>query len=336
MEFYGTIGPACGNRERLAGMFYHGMTGVRLNLSHMCLQDAAFWISEVHMAAERVGITPQILIDLQGPELRIGEFKNPKEYVLKAFETIYLGTEQEENQIPVTKKFLDEVFEGQSILLDDGKIMLKVVKKDAERVCCNIVIGGVLKQKKSIALPGVEIAMPTLTQMDIENLHVAKQYGVTGVMLPFVRGREDILDLKAALREADAEDICIFAKIENFSGVDALEEIIEEADTVVIARGDLGNAMPLWELPAVQKKIAKRCQEKGRKFMVVTQMLASMETSAVPTRAEVSDIFNAVLDGADSVMLTGETAAGRYPEDAIRYLVKTVESAEKFLQESIE
>ena len=168
---------------------------------------------------------------------------------------------------------------------------------------------------------------PALTEEDLQNLKIAKQCGVTGVMLPFVRGKADILALRSALEQADAADIRIFAKIENMAGVRALPEFLHLADEIVIARGDLGNAMPLWELPRCQKQLSAACRAAGVPFMVVTQMLDSMCTRAVPTRAEVSDIYNAVLDGAASVMLTGETAAGQYPVQAMEYLVRTARTA---------
>ena len=169
--------------------------------------------------------------------------------------------------------------------------------------------------------------MPTLTAEDKENLAIAADCGVTGVMLPFVRGAEDIRNLRQALAEAGAPQLKILAKIENLAGVQALPDFLPLVDEVVIARGDLGNAMPLWELPRCQKQLSAACRAAGVPFMVVTQMLDSMHTRAVPTRAEVSDIYNAVLDGASSLMLTGETAAGQYPVQAMEYLVRTARTA---------
>ena len=169
--------------------------------------------------------------------------------------------------------------------------------------------------------------MPTLTAEDKENLAIAADCGVTGVMLPFVRGAADIRNLRQALAEAGAPQLKILAKIENLAGVQALPDFLPLVDEVVIARGDLGNAMPLWELPRCQKQLSAACRAAGVPFMVVTQMLDSMHTRAVPTRAEVSDIYNAVLDGASSLMLTGETAAGQYPVQAMEYLVRTARTA---------
>lgn len=173
-----------------------------------------------------------------------------------------------------------------------------------------------------------------MTAQDRENLALAPSCGVTAVMQPFVRSADDLKAVRAAMNECGGTDIRLFAKIENRRGMDALAELLPHADEIVIARGDLGNAVPLWELPAVQKRIAARCRENGTPFMVVTQMLASMEHSRVPTRAEMSDIFNAVLDGAASVMVTGETAAGEYPADVIRYLALAAHAAETFLKET--
>jgi len=194
---------------------------------------------------------------------------------------------------------------------------------EPDALVCTVMRGGVLQSRKSLAAPGADIQMPTLTTEDKENLAIAADCGVTGVMLPFVRGAADIRNLRQAL----APGLKILAKIENLAGVQALPEFLPLVDEVVIARGDLGNAMPLWELPRCQKQLSAACRAAGVPFMVVTQMLDSMHTRAVPTRAEVSDIYNAVLDGASSLMLTGETAAGQYPVQAMEYLVRTARTA---------
>ena len=174
------------------------------------------------------------------------------------------------------------------------------------------------------------MALPALTAADLENLSQASAFGVTGVMQSFVRSREDVEEVRTALCGTGLRH---FAKLENRAGLDSLEQWIGLPDVLVIARGDLGNAVPLWELPGVQKRVAARARQAGKPFLVVTQMLASMERTAVPTRAEVSDIFNAVLDGASALMLTGETAAGRYPAEAMDYFCRTIRAAETFLRE---
>ena len=324
VQIYGTLGPACDHEETLARLFEAGMTGVRLNLSHIGLPGAAEQIELLHAAARRLGVTPQLLIDMQGPELRVGALPSPLELADGAL--VRLGAD-----VPLPPAVLPHLLPGQEVLLDDGKLLLRVAEALPSGALARVERGGVLQSRKSAALPGVDVHLPAMTDSDRENLRLARDYGVTGVMQPFVRGREDLEAVRRALDEAGAQDIRLFAKIENLDGVEKLEELIPAADEIVIARGDLGNAGPLWKLPALQKRIAAACRAAGQPFMVVTQMLASMEQSPVPTRAEVSDIFNAVLDGAASVMVTGETAVGRHPVEAMRYLVRTVREAEKFI-----
>ena len=320
---YGTLGPACSDPEILKQMLNEGMDGMRLNLSHAALEESEDLLDAYLRAAQAYGKRPLLLIDLQGPELRIGRLSAP----------IRLNVGERIAQVCIP--FPDEVFSaldaapvGQEILLDDGKILLT----KADRNGLSVARGGLLESRKSVALPGVPIRTPAMTEADRRHIAIAKAYGVTAVMQPFVRGRSDLLAVRRALDDADAADLRLFAKIENTDGIAHLDELIPHCDEIVIARGDLGNAVPLWELPAVQKRIAAACRGAGRDFTVVTQMLDSMTHRPVPTRAEVSDIFNAVLDGAASVMLTGETASGRYPVEAIRYLSKTVRAAEAYLR----
>ena len=322
MEFYGTIGPACAQLETLQRMVEAGMTGIRMNLSHGPLSAHKDWLDIIHA----VGI-PQLLIDLQGPELRIGTLPQP--LVLKPGQSLRLG----QGGIPCPAALVHTARPGQNLLLDDGRLLVQVVEADGAALQCTVVRGGTLQSRKSLAAPGLTVASPTLTEEDLQNLQLAGACGVTGVMLPFVRGAEDIRTLRRALEQAGAGQIRIFAKIESLAGVQALPEFLPLVDEVVIARGDLGNAMPLWELPAAQKRIEAQCRKAGKPFMVVTQMLASMEQNPVPTRAEVSDIFNAVADGAAAVMVTGETAVGKWPVEVIRYLSNTVQAAERFLKE---
>lgn len=318
---YGTLGPACADPETLGKMLSEGMDGMRLNLSHTALEESADLIEAYRKAAERCGKPAALLIDMQGPELRIGKLDEP----VRLTENERIGMDAipfPDETIPLLKN----ADPGQDILLDDGRILLKTEPEN--RLC--VIRGGVLKSRKSVALPGISVHTPAMTEDDLRHIRLAKAYGVTAVMQPFVRGKDDLLAVRAALREAGCADLRLLAKVENAEGVAHLAELLPCCDEIVIARGDLGNAVPLWELPAVQKRIAAACRTAGRDFMVVTQMLDSMTHRPVPTRAEVSDIFNAVLDGASSVMLTGETAAGEYPVSAIRYLVKTVRAAETY------
>ena len=318
LEIYGTLGPACAEQETLRRMFACGMCGLRLNLSHRSLAQSGEWLALAKSAAESCGIVPQLLMDLQGPELRVSREGLPLDLA-------------EGETLPLEALCMPEVLTaalqpGQTLLLDDGKLQVLV----QEGGCALVQRGGTLLPRKSVAAPGLTVRMPALTAEDHENLRLAPQMGITGVMQSFVRGREDLLELRRALAACGGEHIRVFAKVENRQGLETLPEWIDLADCVVIARGDLGNAMPLWQLPAAQKIIAGLCIARETPFLVVTQMLASMEKAAVPTRAEVSDIFNAVLDGASALMLTGETAAGAYPVEATEMMCRTAAEALRY------
>lgn len=317
VRIFGTLGPACRDRETLMEMFSEGMDGIRLNLSHTGLRDSAGIVETYQDAARACGITPKLLIDMQGPELRIGPL--PRPLLLED------GTRIEAGKIPFPEAVLEQITDGRELLLDDGKLLLK-----AEGDTLLVVRGGLLESRKSVAIPGCTIAVPAMTDADRENIRLAGAFGVTAVMQPFVRCREDLAAVRSALDEAGCRHIRLLAKIENQMGLQKLGELIPCCDEIVIARGDLGNAMPLWELPAAQKRISAACRDAGRDFMVVTQMLDSMTHRPLPTRAEVSDIFNAVLDGAASVMVTGETAVGEHPAAVIRFLSRTVREAEAY------
>ena len=285
---YGTLGPACADPAILQQMLCAGLTGMRLNLSHVSLEEAEDLLRAYRKTADACGKQPELLIDMQGPELRLGALSEP--VLLREGDVIGADT------LPFPEMLRDALTEGQEILLDDGKLLLC-----AETYGLRVLRGGMLSSRKSVALPGVSVQTPALTEADRHNLRVAAQFGVTGVMQPFVRSKEDLLEVRRAMDEAGLEHARLFAKIENAEGVRSLDALIPFCDEIVIARGDLGNAVPLWELPAVQKRIAAACRAANRDFTVVTQMLDSMIRNPVPTRAEVSDVFNAVLDGAASV-----------------------------------
>ena len=342
MEYFGTFGPNCHTGEQLKALLEAGMTGIRLNLSHKNLEECREWILAYQEAQAELGMAARLLIDLKGPELRLGNleetlFLQKGQALLLNDGTVRLEVVEKVYDEPADKALTDKtdievtLFEKVTEKTDEKNRKNRKSKKSRSRIMCRVLRGGEVGSRKSIALEQVEVPSPTLTPEDLENLKVAESFCVTDVMLPFVRGKEDIQNLRQALKECGAENIQIHAKIENKRGVEKLEEILEETDAVVIARGDLGQAYPLWELPVVQKKIAAACCRKQIPFMVVTQMLQSMIKNPVPTRAEVMDIYNAVADGAASLMLTGETAVGEYPEEAMAYLVKTAEAAGKYL-----
>ena len=323
MEFYATLGDPCAKRDILDQMFHAGMTGIRVNLSHTSLTQCAPLLHKLYWPAARAAGKEEahLILDLQGPELRVGDL--PRPVLLREGEEVLLG----DGGIPIPQGILQTARRGQQISIDDGALLLQVRRSDPSVLLCRVARGGPLLSKKSLSLLGSEVDTPTLTPADLENLKLAGQSGVTHILQPFVRGRRDIEILRAALDGLGLEQVQIMAKIEEEQGLDHLDAIILAADQVCIARGDLGNSMPLWKLPGIQKDIARRCREAGKPFCLVTQLLWSMEQRPVPTRAEVSDIYNGVLDGASSLMLTGETAAGRWPVQAMGYLVKTAQEA---------
>ncbi len=309
MEIFATLGPGCGDEKTLYEMMSTGMTGIRLNLSHAGLPESRPLLEGFYAAQKKYGCPVDLLIDLQGPELRIGRLDQP--LILK---------ENDSAKIPVSEKVASLLEAGQTVLLDDGKLRGTVTEVGVDHTIINIIRGGTLNSSKSIKIEGLETSLPTLTEEDKATLSIAKEYGVTSVMLPFVRGASDV----EALREVIGNSFRIFAKIENLTGVDHLNEIIRslnpETDMLVIARGDLGNAMPLWELPKIQKQIEAACHEMNMPYLVVTELLASMVKSPVPTRAEVSDVYHAIYHGASALMVTNETAVGVYPVEVIKYL----------------
>ena len=314
-QIYATFGPSCKEKETLKEMIRNGLCGMRLNLSHTALPYAKDLIENYRSAAKELNAETQILIDMQGPELRVGDTPD-----------ILLEEGKEYGSIPLPKEVLLAVSENDEVLFDDGKLLCKVTANKSFKV----IRGGVLKAHKSVKIVGKDVKMPCLTEHDINNIALAKEYGVTAVMQPFVRSSEDIRYVRRMLSQNGAEGLKILAKTENKRSLEDLEGIIDESDAIVIARGDLGNDMPLWELPSVQKRIERACKKKGKPYIVVTQMLASMENSPLPTRAEVSDIFHAVYHGAGGVMITGESAVGKYPVEAVKYLTKTAEQAENY------
>ncbi len=325
-QIFATFGPACGTKDILKKMIAAGMTGMRLNLSHTTLPASENYIRAYQEAAQELGKLPQILIDMQGPELRVGLLEEP--ILWKEEESVLLG----EKGIPVPNEVISAARPGDKILLDDGKIQIEVFAVSNDSLQATVLRGGLLRGHKSIKIENRNVKMPVLTEHDLENIRMAKEYGVTALMQPFVLSGEDLAYVRAVLKENQVEDIQIFAKIENRIGIENLENILPEADVVIIARGDLGNDMPLWELPVVQKQIERTCRKYNKPYVVVTQMLASMEENPVPTRAEVSDIFHAVMHGAWGVMITGESAVGNFPVEAVKYLVNTARESEKYIK----
>ena len=318
MRYYATLGPSCCDTAALAALLRRGVTGFRLNLSHTPLAARTDWIAALHEAERKTGLRAQLMIDLRGPEVRIGDMPAPLPLAEGA--AVTLGAD-----IPVDGDVLDALRPGMTVLLDDGAMALTVVDGGV----CRVSRGGTLTGHKSLTLEGVDLRRPALCEADLVDLSQAAALGVNAVMQPFVRSAGDLRVVRQAMAENGLADAELFAKVENQPGLDALPDWLALCDVVTIARGDLGSSLPLERLPAAQKHIAALCRSRGKPFLVVTQLLHSMIDHPSPTRAEVLDIYNAVLDGADCLMLTGETAQGRYPLESADWLIRVAQEAEK-------
>lgn len=318
MRYYATLGPSCCDTAALAALLRRGVTGFRLNLSHTPLAARTDWIAALHEAERKTGLRAQLMIDLRGPEVRIGDMPAP--LPLAEGVTVTLGAD-----IPVDGDVLDALRPGMTVLLDDGAMALTVVDGGV----CRVSRDGTLTGHKSLTLEGVDLRRPALCEADLADLSQAAALGVNAVMQPFVRSAGDLRVVRQTMAENGLADAELFAKVENQPGLDALPDWLALCDVVTIARGDLGSSLPLERLPAAQKHIAALCRSRGKPFLVVTQLLHSMIDHPSPTRAEVLDIYNAVLDGADCLMLTGETAQGRYPLESADWLIRVAQEAEK-------
>lgn len=318
MRYYATLGPSCCDTAALAALLRRGVTGFRLNLSHTPLAARTDWIAALHEAERETGLCAQLMIDLRGPEVRIGDMPAPLPLAEGA--AVTLGAD-----IPVDSDVLDALRSGMTVLLDDGAMALSVVDGGV----CRVTRGGILTGHKSLTLEGVDLRRPALCEADLADLSQAAALGVNAVMQPFVRSADDLCVVRQAMVENGLAGAELFAKVENRPGLDALPDWLALCDVVTIARGDLGSSLPLEQLPAAQKHIAALCRSRGKPFLVVTQLLHSMIDHPSPTRAEVLDIYNAVLDGADCLMLTGETAQGRCPLESADWLIRVAQEAEK-------
>lgn len=318
MRYYATLGPSCCDTAALSALLRRGVTGFRLNLSHTPLAARTDWIDALHEAERKTGLRAQLMIDLRGPEVRIGSLPAPLPLAEGA--AVTLGAD-----IPVDGDVLDALRPGMTVLLDDGAMALTVVDGGV----CRVTRGGTLTGHKSLTLEGVDLRRPALCGADLADLSQAAALGVNAVMQPFVRSADDLRVVRQTMAENGLADAELFAKVENQPGLDALPDWLALCDVVTIARGDLGSSLPLERLPAAQKHIAALCRSRGKPFLVVTQLLHSMIDHPSPTRAEVLDIYNAVLDGADCLMLTGETAQGRYPLESADWLIRVAQEAEK-------
>ncbi|HLR76425.1 MAG TPA: pyruvate kinase [Balneolaceae bacterium] len=326
-----TIGPGSNSVEQLRLLAKAGMNVARINFSHGTQNDHKTVIARIRQVAEELGKTIPILGDLQGPKIRVGTMKNGGQTLSKGSD-VTLTTDESKigtsSLIPIDFKNLpQDAKTGDSILMDDGLLELKIERIVDNRIEAVVIDGGLLKSRKGVNLPGIDISVPSLTEKDIDDLEFALSQQVDFVALSFVRSAEDIQQLISRLRAANSP-ADVIAKIEKPEAVNAIEEIIDETDGIMVARGDLGIEIPSERVPLIQKEIIDSCKRAGKPVITATQMLESMIEHPRATRAENSDVANAVLDGTDAVMLSGETAIGAYPVEAVREMDKICRSIE--------
>ncbi|AZN40229.1 pyruvate kinase [Paenibacillus albus] len=329
-----TIGPSSESLENTKKLINAGMNVARLNFSHGDFEEHGNRIKNIRQACEELGKTVAILLDTKGPEIRLGKLKEEPIELVQG-DTITLTTEEilgDRNRIPVTYSNLPaDVEEGSTILIDDGLIGLTVEEIEGTEIKCRIVNSGPIKSKKGVNVPGVHISLPGITEKDANDIIFGVQQGVDFIAASFVRKATDVLEIRELLEKHGASHIQIISKIENQQGVDNLDEILEVSDGLMVARGDLGVEIPAEEVPLVQKKMIQKCNLAGKPVITATQMLDSMQRNPRPTRAEASDVANAVFDGTDAIMLSGETAAGKYPVESVQTMSRIAVRAEETL-----
>lgn len=327
-----TLGPASSRKEVLLNMIKAGVDVCRLNFSHGTQEDHQKVIDIIRDINKKYKTNIGILADLQGPKIRIGLVKDGGINLISGHK-IEITTKEligDEKQVYISyQTFPCDVRTGEIILLDDGKIQMRVLNtNNKDTVQCEVIYGGVLTSRKGVNLPNTKVSIPSLTEEDLDNLEFALKNDVEWIGLSFVRSADDIVELKRIIGRSD-KTARVIAKIEKPEAIDNIDEIIEVSDGIMVARGDLGVEMPMEQVPLLQKMIARKCRAASKPVIVATQMLESMITSPRPTRAEVNDVANSVLDGADAVMLSGETSVGEFPQIVIETMHKIVRNVEE-------
>lgn len=327
-----TLGPATESAAHIEKLLKAGVDVCRLNLSHGELSWHKERVRIIRNTSQKLNKPVSIILDIQGPRIRTGSLHNGKPVRLKTGETIAITTRNisgKEGLIATAYQSLpDDVRKGDRILLDDGTMELRVLGASGKEVKCLIVTGGVLKEHKGMNLPGVSLSVPSLTEKDRRDLSTGLAWGVDYVALSFVRSAKDVKTARAFIVK-QGFSVPVIAKIEKPEAVQDIGEILDEADGVMLARGDLGVEMEMQKVPLIQKDIIKLANKKGKPVITATQMLESMISRSRPTRAEASDVANAILDGTDAVMLSGETSVGKYPFEAVKMMSRIAMEAEK-------
>ncbi|WOD44808.1 pyruvate kinase [Hwangdonia lutea] len=327
-----TLGPATSTKEILKGMLEEGVNVFRINFSHAKYEDVEARIKMIRELNKELGYTAAILADLQGPKLRVGVMKG--DVVVNEGDEITFATgerfEGTKDRVFMTyDKFPQDANPGERILLDDGKLIFEVVSTDKKsEVKARVIQGGPLKSKKGVNLPNTNISQPALTEKDIEDAIFAIGQGVDWIALSFVRHAEDLMELRDLIKKHNDYKIPIIAKIEKPEAVENIDKIIAHCDGLMVARGDLGVEVPAEEVPLIQKQLVLRAKKARIPVIIATQMMETMISSLTPTRAEVNDVANSVMDGADAVMLSGETSVGSYPVQVIKQMADILISVE--------
>jgi pyruvate kinase len=315
-----TIGPSSETPERLRALVAAGMNAARLNLSHGAHEEHAERVRRIREVEAEMGWPIALIADLQGPKLRIGTLDAP--VVLSRGDEITVCPAElcERGDLPIAPAVIGDVLKpGHDVLIDDGRVRLHVEHVERSRARCQVVVGGRVTSHKGVNLPGIPIPIPSITRKDAADLQFAMELGVDFVALSFVRSAADVRDLRSLIEQAGSH-AHVIAKIEKAEAVDVLDDVLAETDAVMVARGDLGVEIGAASVPLLQKMIIHKALERGKPVITATQMLESMISSPEPTRAEASDVANAILDGTSAIMLSGETAVGEYPVEAVAYM----------------
>ena len=330
-----TLGPATDEESILMTMIQSGMDIARLNFSHGTKEEHARRIAMVRHVGDKLDVPVGILLDTKGPEIRTGKMHDDLVYLKEGSEIILTTQEIEgtSEKISITYEQLPrEVKPGDSILLDDGILHLEVKEVSGNDIVCIVIAGGELRSNKGINVPGVKVKLPAITKKDREDIYFGLEQGIDFIAASFVRNKEALEQIRGLCREKGQHPFLI-AKIENEEAIENIDEIIDAADGIMIARGDLGVEIPAEEVPYLQKMIIEKCNFKMKPVITATQMLDSMIRNPRPTRAEAADVANAIYDGTDAVMLSGESAAGKYPVEAVNMMTKIAEETEHHLNE---
>lgn len=329
------MGPRTMDKIILKELIAGGMNVARFNFSHGSYEEHAERIALVRQVSEQLGIPVALMLDTKGPEIRTGLLKDGKKVSLEQGKEFTLYTEEREGDetgCSITyQQLVYDVRKGDTILIDDGLIGLEVQRVSADKIECIIKNGGELGERKGVNVPNVKIHLPGVTQKDREDILFGIEQGVDYIAASFVRNSDCIMDIREILEDNHGRDIGIIAKIENAEGVENIDEILDAADGIMVARGDLGVEIPADQVPHIQKKIIHKCNRKCKPVVTATQMLDSMIRNPRPTRAEAGDVANAIYDGSDAIMLSGETAMGKYPVEAVRMMAKIAETTEAHL-----